>query len=57
MLSVLYAECHKQALNAVCDYAECHYAECHYAECRGATYTSTRKISNLHCNAKLCSHL
>jgi hypothetical protein len=31
MLSVIYAECHMQAL-----YAECRYAEYLYAECRGA---------------------
>ncbi len=31
MLSVIYAECHLQALNALY-----HYAECRYAECRGA---------------------
>ncbi len=29
MLSVIYAECHKQTHNV-----ECHYAECRYAECR-----------------------
>ncbi len=29
MLSVIYAKCHIQALNAECNYAECHYAECH----------------------------
>jgi hypothetical protein len=31
MLSVIYAECHIQAL-----YAECLYVECHYAERHGA---------------------
>jgi hypothetical protein len=31
MLSVIYAECRKQA-----HYAECHYTECRYAECRSA---------------------
>jgi hypothetical protein len=31
MLSVGYAQRHKEAL-----YAVCHYAECRYAECRGA---------------------
>jgi hypothetical protein len=36
MLSVIYAECHKQTHCAECRYAECHYAECHYAECRYA---------------------
>jgi hypothetical protein len=41
MLSLIYAECHTQALYtdchyAECLYAECRYAECHYAECRGA---------------------
>jgi hypothetical protein len=35
MLSVIYAECHKQALCAECQYAEFHYAERHYGECRG----------------------
>jgi hypothetical protein len=37
MLSVIYAECHIQAI-----YAECHYAECRYAECRGTVYLSKR---------------
>ncbi len=36
MLSVIYAECHIQALRAGCHYVECHYAECRYAECRYA---------------------
>jgi hypothetical protein len=41
MLSVNYAECHVQALNAECRgaecrYAKCSFAECHYAECRYA---------------------
>ncbi len=36
MLSVIYAECRKQAHYAGCRYAECSYAECRYAECRGA---------------------
>jgi hypothetical protein len=36
MLSVIYAECRKQAHYAECHYAECCYAECRYAECRGA---------------------
>jgi hypothetical protein len=31
MFTVIYAECHIQAL-----YAECHYADRRYAECRGA---------------------
>jgi hypothetical protein len=35
MLSVVYADCHKQT-----NYAECRYAECHYAECRGAINTA-----------------
>jgi hypothetical protein len=48
MVSVVYAECLKYALNAEClkyalnaeclKYAlnaECHYAECRYAECHG----------------------
>jgi hypothetical protein len=34
MLSVIYAECHIQTLNA-----KWHYAECRYAECRGATFS------------------
>ncbi len=34
MLSVINAQCHKQAYYAECRYAECQYAECHYAECR-----------------------
>ncbi len=38
MLSVIYAECHTQALYADCRYDECLYAECHlqalYADCR-----------------------
>ncbi len=37
MLSVIYAECHIQALYAECQYAECPYAECRYAECRAPT--------------------
>ncbi len=36
MLSVIYAECHIQALYAECRYAQCRYAECRYAECRYA---------------------
>jgi hypothetical protein len=32
MLSVSYAECHRQT-----HYAECHYAEWRYAECRGGS--------------------
>jgi hypothetical protein len=46
MLSVIYAECHIQALHAEyhytecrcagCRYTECRYAECCYTECRGA---------------------
>jgi hypothetical protein len=36
MLSVICAECCKQAHNAKWHYAECHYAECHYAECHYA---------------------
>ncbi len=31
MLSVIYAQWHKQA-----HYADWHYVECRYAECRGA---------------------
>ncbi len=36
LLSVNYAECHKQAHYAQCRYAECRYAECIQAECRRA---------------------
>ncbi len=39
VLSVIYAECHIQALSA-----ECHYAECWYAECRGAQLMGDEKI-------------
>jgi hypothetical protein len=35
MLSVIYADCHIQALNVECHYADCHNAECRYDECRG----------------------
>ena len=38
MLSVIYAERHKQAI-----YAECRYAECRYAECRSAVKAATFK--------------
>ncbi len=34
MLSVIYAECHIQALYAECHYGERQNAECRYAECR-----------------------
>ncbi len=34
MLSVIYAECHIQALYAECRCGECQNAECRYAECR-----------------------
>jgi hypothetical protein len=43
MLSVIYAECHSQALYAECRYAECRYAECRYAECRYAECRSARE--------------
>ncbi len=36
VLSISYAECHIQALNAEFHYTECHYSDCHYAECHGA---------------------
>jgi hypothetical protein len=45
MLSVIYAECRKEAHYAQCHYAECrkeahyaegHYPQCHYAVCGGA---------------------
>ncbi len=39
MLSVIYAECHKQAHDAECYNAEFRYAECRYAECRSAEKT------------------
>jgi hypothetical protein len=39
MLSVIYAECHLQALNA-----ECGYAECRYAECRSARERPLKKL-------------
>jgi hypothetical protein len=42
MLSVIYAECHIQALYAECRYAEYHYAECRYAECRGTPDASEK---------------
>jgi len=32
MLSVIYAECHIQALYILYHYGECHYAKCHYVE-------------------------
>jgi hypothetical protein len=35
MLSVIYAECHKQPCYAECYHAEYRYTDCHYAECRG----------------------
>jgi hypothetical protein len=36
MLSVTYAECHKQALYTKHHYAECRYAECHSTEGYGS---------------------
>ncbi len=43
MLSVIYVQCHIQALDdAECRYAECRYVECRYAECgcaRNYTYS------------------
>jgi hypothetical protein len=45
MLSVVYAECRKQAQYAECQYAECRYAECHYAECRAAHSGALNVIS------------
>ncbi len=38
MLSVIYAECHIQALYAECHYAVCRYAEYRYTECSGAGF-------------------
>jgi hypothetical protein len=35
-LSIIYAECRKQAHNAECRCAECRYAGCRYADCRYA---------------------
>jgi hypothetical protein len=32
MLSVNYADSHKQTHYAECRYAECRYSECHYAK-------------------------
>jgi hypothetical protein len=56
MLSVIYAECRKEALytechnaechNAECDYAECDYAECLYAECHYAKCHGTLFVTN-----------
>jgi hypothetical protein len=45
MMSVIYAECHTQALYAQCRYAECHYAECRYAKCRYAECRNTKLIA------------
>ncbi len=39
MLSVIDAECHKEA-----HYAECHYFECCFAECRGAQKIILKKF-------------
>ncbi len=39
MLSVIYFDCHIQALYAECRNAECRYAECRYAECRSDNKT------------------
>ncbi len=39
MLSVIYAECHKEA-----NYAESHYVECCFAECRGAQKIILKKF-------------
>jgi hypothetical protein len=36
ILSVFYADCHKQVNYAECHNAECHNAECHKAECHNA---------------------
>jgi hypothetical protein len=48
MLSVNYAECHKQVRCAKCHYAECRYAECHYAECHG-----TKQSILPHCDSTI----
>jgi hypothetical protein len=39
MLSVINADCQKQALYAECRNAECHCAECRHAKCRDAFHT------------------
>ena len=36
MLSVIYAQRHKQALYAECRNAECRYTKCYLGGCRGA---------------------
>ena len=41
MQSVIYADCHKQALNAQWHYAECIYVQSHYAECCGSIFEIT----------------
>jgi hypothetical protein len=52
MLTVIYAERHKQAIYAECHNAECHYAECHYAECHYAErrYAECRGAILICCN-------
>ncbi len=47
MLSVNYAECHKQAYYAECHCAECRYTECHYAECSGANLKQQQVIDGV----------
>jgi hypothetical protein len=47
VLSVIYADCHKQALSVECHYddyryAECRYTECRYAECGGVDEMAKR---------------
>jgi len=41
MLSISYAECHKQA-----HYAECHFVDCCYAACHGTDHTYQNKDFN-----------
>ncbi len=55
MLSVVYAECHIQAL-----YAECYYAECSYAVCHGAIHTTVQNkvlCLSLSTSSNLLHHL
>jgi hypothetical protein len=48
MLTVVYAECRKLALNGECHYTQCRYAEWRYAECRGAIYSACNLSNLLH---------
>ncbi len=51
MLSVIYAECHMEAIYTECRYAECRYAECRYAECHGAPFKSFQSSAMFEGNA------